>query len=337
MKLGLYGLPGAGRKTIFEALSTGLKAQDDQAKAKRQARMTVVQVPDSRLAPLNEMFNPQKLTPARITVIIPDEAAPPTQVLAELSGLDGLIFVLANYEPSTAQPTKDLAALEDELILRDLGVAEGVYERMLQGKKKGLEVSAEEKEAMARVIELLNAGQPIREDPELASFPPFKSYAFLSAKPRLIAVNNAEGENDPPDLGRIPEEPLVLQGLIEQELAQMDEAEAEEFRSEYGLAEPGLNRVVRAAYSLMDLISFFTVGEDEVRAWTVQAGSPAPQAAGVIHTDLEKGFIRAEVVTCDELLEAGSLAEVRNRGQLRLEGKDYTVVDGDVINVRFNV
>ncbi len=337
MKLGLYGLPGAGRHTVFEALGAGLKAEDEAAKARKGGRLAVVMVPDQRLAPLTEMFKPKKTTPARITYIVPDDTAGAAQSLAELAAADGLIFVVGNFEGLEGQAAKDLASLEEELILRDLGVAEGVLERAEKGRRKGQEYTEEEIAKLKETLALLNRGIPIRTRPDLAAEEAFRSYAFLSAKPRLIVVNNAEGEFDPPELGLEGGRILVLQALIEKELAQMEAEEAEVFREEYRLTEPGLDRVVRASYEMMDLLSFFTVGEDEVRAWTVPNGAGAAQAAGVIHTDLEKGFIRAEVVPVPDLLAAGSLAEAKKRALLRLEGKDYPVKDGDILNIRFNV
>ena len=337
MKLGLYGLSGAGRHTVFEALGAGLKAEEEAVKARKGGRLAVVMVPDERLPPLTEMFKPKKTTPARITYIVPDDMAGAAQALAELGATDGLIFVVGNFEGVEGQAAKDLASLEEELILRDLAVAEGVLERAEKGRRKGQDYTEEEIAKLKETLALLNQGRPIRTRPDLASEEAFRSYAFLSAKPRVIVVNNAEGESGLPDLGVEGEEALVLQALIEKELAQMDQEEAEVFREEYGLTEPGLNRVVRASYEMMNLISFFTVGEDEVRAWTVPKGAGAAQAAGVIHTDLEKGFIRAEVVPVPDLLAAGSLAEAKKKALLRLEGKDYPVKDGDILNIRFNV
>ena len=314
-----------------------MKAEDEAAKARKGGRLAVVMVPDQRLAPLTEMFKPKKTTPARITYIVPDDTAGAAQSLAELAAADGLIFVVGNFEGLEGQAAKDLASLEEELILRDLGVAEGVLERAEKGRRKGQEYTEEEIAKLKETLALLNRGIPIRTRPDLAAEEAFRSYAFLSAKPRLIVVNNAEGEFDPPELGLEGGRILVLQALIEKELAQMEAEEAEVFREEYRLAEPGLDRVVRASYEMMDLLSFFTVGEDEVRAWTVPNGAGAAQAAGVIHTDLEKGFIRAEVVPVPDLLAAGSLAEAKKRALLRLEGKDYPVKDGDILNIRFNV
>ncbi len=337
MKLGLYGLPGAGRHTVYEALGAGLKAEEEAAKPRKGGRLAVVLVPDERLGPLSEMFHPKKTTPARITYIIPDDTAGAAQSLAELAAVDGLIFVVGNFGEGGDRARKDLDSLEDELIIRDLSVAEGVLERAEKGRRKGQDYTEEEIAKLKETVDLLNEGLPIRTRPDLAQEESFKSYSFLSAKPRLIVANNAEGDPEPPDLGREGEKVLVLQALIEKELAQMEPEEAEVFREEYGLTEPGLDRVVRASYEMMNLISFFTVGEDEVRAWSLKKDAGAAQAAGVIHSDLEKGFIRAEVVQVPDLLAAGSLAEAKKKALLRLEGKDYIVKDGDVLNIRFNV
>lgn len=337
MKLGLYGLPGAGRHTVYEALGAGLKAEDEAAKPRKGGRLAVVLVPDERLSPLTEMFSPKKTTPARITYIIPDDTAGAAQSLAELAGMDGLIFVVGNFEGIAGQARKDLISLEEELIIRDLTVAEGVLERAEKGRRKGQDYTDEEIAKLKEIVDLLNEGLPIRSRPELAQEEAFKSYSFLSAKPRLVVANNAEGDPATPDLGLEGQIVLVLQALIEKDLAQMEAEEAEVFREEYGLTEPGLDRVARASYEMMDLISFFTVGEDEVRAWTLKKGGGAANAAGVIHSDLEKGFIRAEVIQVPDLLSAGSLNEAKKKALLRLEGKDYTVKDGDILNIRFNV
>jgi len=336
MKLGIYGRPGAGRRTLFEALGAGLKVEEENGRGRRADRMAVVQVPDARLEPLALMYRPKKVTPARLTLTLPDETLGLAQTLAELSTADGLLFILANYSPSAA-PAADLKLLEEELILRDLGVAEGVFERMKKGRAKGQDFQAEEIERMGEVLELLGGGRSVRERPALAAAPALRSYAFLSAKPRLVVINNPDGDNSVPELGLGGEEILVLQGEIERELARMEPEEAAEFRAEYGLTEPGLDRLVRAAFGLLGLISFLTVGPDEVRAWPLKAGSTAAAAAGVIHSDLEKGFIRAEVVPFADLMAAGSMAEAKKKGLVRLEGRDYRVADGDVINVRFNV
>ena len=235
------------------------------------------------------------------------------------------------------QPKADLAQIEDDFIVRDLGVVENRLERVGKGRARGEEVSAEEERLFRAALALLEEGRPLRADPDLARSPEFKSYAFLSAKPRLVVFNNAEGAAKIPDLDLKPEEALVLQGLIEGELAQLEEEEQAVFRQEYGLTESGLARAVSASFKALELISFFTGSEEECRAWPLKRGSKALAAAGVIHSDLAQGFIRAEVIAISDLIAAGSEAQVRQQGAWRLEGKDYIVQDGDVINIRFKV
>ncbi len=339
MKLGLFGKTGAGRKTIFEALSQGLRAEAGQPRARKGGQVAMVQVPDPRLEPLSAMFHPQKTTPARLTFALPDDSAGAAQAMAELASLDGLLMVLGNFPGAGGgAPDKTLRELEEELILRDLAVAEGKLERLKKGRQKAQAVSADEERLIGEALALLNEGRPLRANPEFHQSPLMRSYAFLSAKPRMVVVNNADGQLDPPaGLGLAEPEMLVLQGRLEGELAQLPPEEAAQFREEYGLGEPVINRVVRACYRLMGLSSFFTVGEDEVRAWTIPAGAPAIKAAEAIHSDLAKGFIRAEVVFWEDLVNAGSLAEARKKALLRLEGKEYPVKDGDVLTIRFNV
>lgn len=340
MKLGIYGEESSGRQTVYEAVSAGLKADDDQAKSRRGGQMTVVSVPDDRLPVLTGMFNPKKTIPARLTYFLPDPLANQTQMFSDLAVCDGLVFVIRNFpglsgdEPT---PAAEAARLDEELIFRDLAVADGRMERLSKGRSKGVTALPGEEDALTGCLELLNAGKPIRLRPDLADHQALKQYAFLSAKPRLLVINNAEGEDAMPELGGVEDRALVLQAEIECELARMEPEDAGEFRQDYGLTEPGLDRVVRASLDMLGVISFLTVGEDEVRAWTVPVDSPAVKAAGAIHSDLEKGFIRAEVVHYDDLIEAGSMTEAKKRGTVRLEGKDYTVVDGDIMNIRFNV
>jgi ribosome-binding ATPase YchF (GTP1/OBG family) len=209
MKLGLYGRTGSGRQTIFEALGQGLKFEEEQAKARKAGRMAVVQVPDQRLAPLAAMFKPKKVTPAKLTFLLPDETAGATQYLAELATTDGLLFILGSFQAQPDQPAKDLQALEEELILRDLAVAEGVLERLSKGKAKGQTVAPEDLARLSEIADLLNAGRPIRVRPDLAEAPAFRSYAFLSAKPRLVVLNVAEGGEAP-----LPGEPTTGESLL---------------------------------------------------------------------------------------------------------------------------
>lgn len=340
MRLGVHGRPGSGRRTVFRSLGLGLKTEEKGAKPRGGPRLEVVGVPDQRLEPLAAIHKSKKTTPIRLTYLLPDEAAGQAHLLTQLSALDGLLVVLRNFTDAAGQPPQpraDLAQIEDDFILRDLGVVENRLQRVGKGRAKGEEVSAEEERLLRQALALLEEGRPLQADPDLARSPEFKSYAFLSAKPRLVVVNNAEGVAEAPDLGLEPEGTLVLQGLIEGELAQLEEEEQAVFRQEYGLAESGLARTMRASLKALELISFFTGNEEECRAWPLKKGSNALAAAGAIHSDMAQGFIRAEVVSASDLIRAGSLAQARQQGTWRLEGKDYLVQEGDVLNIRFKV
>jgi len=340
MKLGIHGRPGSGRRTVFEALGLGLKAGPEEAKTRRSGRLAVVQMPDARLDRLSALFRPLKTTPIRLTFVLPEESGGQAQALADLSALEALLLVIRNFSDLSGQPPRpaeELRDIEEEFILRDLGVVENRLERLVKDRAKGQAASAEEERLLRESLALLEEGRPLRQEESLARAPELKSYAFLSAKPRLVLLNSGEAEDSAPDLGLRPEEVLVLKGKIEQELAQLEAEDAADFRREYGLGEPGLDRVVRACFGLLGLMSFFTVGQDECRAWDLRRGSSVLAAAGTIHTDMAKGFIRAEVSAAEDLLAAGSLAEARKRGLLRLEGRDYLVQDGDVLTIRFNI
>jgi len=340
MRLGIHGRPGSGRRTVFGALGLGLKAEEKGAKKRGGPQLEVVGVPDERLKPLAAIHKSKKTVPIRLTYVLPDETSGPAHLLTQLSALNGLLLVVRNFIDAAGQPPQpraDLAAIEDDFILRDLGVVENRLERVGQGRAKGEEISAEEERLLQEALALLEEGRSLRVDPGLARSPEFKSYAFLSAKPRLVVVNNAEGAVKSPDLGLKPEETLVLQGLIEGELAQLEEEEQAVFRQEYGLTQSGLARAVTASFKALELITFFTGNEEECRAWPLERGSNALAAAGAVHSDLAQGFIRAEVISASDLITAGSLAQARQLGTWRLEGKDYLVQDGDVLNIRFKV
>jgi hypothetical protein len=206
---------------------------------------------------------------------------------------------------------------------------------MRRGKKQ----NAEEQPLLVECKALLEAETPLRRRPELAAAKALRGFAFLTAKPMLTVFNNEETEAGLPEGGAdaAGDSCTALRGKIEQELARMSAEDAAEFLKEYGIADSAMDRMIRLSYEVLGLLSFFTVGEDEVRAWTIRRGTPAVEAAGVIHTDIQKGFIRAEVIAYDDLMAAGSTAEARKRGTFRLEGKTYEVADGDIINFRFNV
>jgi ribosome-binding ATPase YchF (GTP1/OBG family) len=218
-------------------------------------------------------------------------------------------------------------------------VAEKRLEKLQAESKKGKKADPEELSLLTECVRHLNESTPIRKFPDIATAPALRGFAFLSAKPVLVLVNNEDEDEALPEASELVEnqECMVIRAKLEQELGQMSEEEAVEFIAEFGVSAPATDRLIGRSYELMGLISFFTVGEDEVRAWTIRKGTIALDAAEVIHSDLKKGFIRAEVLSCADFIEAGAFAEAKKRGHVRLEGKTYVVQDGDIITVRFNV
>lgn len=346
MKLGITGLPGSGKSTVFEALTqsisdTGHKGED---------RIGAIKVPDSRVNVLSNMYNPKKTIYAQVEYFLPGipghnkENKPDRNLLTRVRDCDALIHVVRNFggygfEPPS--PYKDFLTLDQELILSDLGVVEKRLERLELDKKRGKSLEQEEISLLTQCLKHLEDEIPLRKFPEIASAHLLKGYAFLSAKPMLVLFNNEDDDDLTPDLPTDKVEDLengmVIRGKLEQELAQMSDEEAKEFLTEFSITASAMDRVIKRSYQLLGLISFFTVGEDEVRAWTIKGETQALDAAEVIHSDIKKGFIRAEVISYTDLLDAGSYKEARKKGTVRLEGKAYKVQDGDIINFRFNV
>jgi GTP-binding protein YchF len=358
MKAGILGLALVGKSTLFRLL-TG--APEPGPGAKPEARIGVARVPDPRVEALAAIFHPKKRTWATIEYVdVPGVGRGQGAALVDLPalrGVDALVHVLRAFDSETVphpegtvDPLRDARLLELELVLADLGTVERRLERLEANIKKAKRPEdIDEKALFARLKEGLEAETPLRE---LAlsedEHRRLRGYALLSEKPLLLVANLGEGRlRDEPDylagsgLAELSRKPGVglcaVSAPIEAEMAELDPEDARAFREDLGLAEPGLDRVIRTSYELLGLISFLTTGEDECRAWTVRKGTRAQVAAGAIHTDIERGFIRAEVVRYDDLVAAGSLAACRERGTLRLEGKDYEVKDGDVINFRFAV
>jgi ribosome-binding ATPase len=352
MQTGIIGLPQVGKTTLFRILT---KAQLD-AKASQTTHVGVAKVPEPRLVELAKLYDPKKITYATVQYVdlagVQKERM--RESLASLRDVDTIAHVIRAFEePSvphsegTIDPLRDALNLDLELILSDHDQVTRRLERVEKDLKKKRDPLLElEKTVLEKCKAHLEAEKPLRElelTPEERK--PIGGFLFLSARPVLYVLNVGDDEAAQLDSaverhkltslqGRRNSAVVAVCGRLEAELAEMDEKEAAELLASYGLKEPGLNRLIRATYDLMGLISFFTAGEPEVRAWTIRKGSNAVKAAGAIHSDIEKGFIRAEVVTCADLLTAGSLAAAKEKAQVRLEGKEYVVQEGDVILFR---
>ncbi|MBN2148622.1 MAG: redox-regulated ATPase YchF [Anaerolineales bacterium] len=354
MRLGIIGLPQAGKTTIFNALTRGNQPLTTSA-GRFDVHTGVVDVPDMRVEHLSAMFKPKKTVYAKVTYadiagLEGSKGAISGQLLNQLTQMDGLLHVVRCFESEmvphpagSVVPRRDIATMDSELLINDLIAVERKLERLAEERKKGggrERVVIEREEGLfQRFKEALSQDLPLRqveisgeEEKMLAGF------GFLTRKPMLVLLNLGEGQEMPALAAPSAHCRLAgLQGKLEMELAQLPPEDAEIFMTEYGIQELGLNRVIRMSYDLLGLISFFTVGPDEVRAWTLPHGASAYEAAGEIHTDLQKGFIRAEVIPQDELLALGGLNEAKAKGRLRLEGKEYIVQDGEIVHIRFNV
>jgi ribosome-binding ATPase len=355
MRLGIIGLPQSGKTTLFNALTRG--SQPTGATGKIEVHTAVVDVPDPRVDRLSVMFKPKKTIYAKVTyadIAGLEGSANKTGIsgtlLNQLTTMDGFIQVVRCFEdenvphPSgSVDPRRDLASMESELILNDLIAVERKLERLTEEKKKGAgrDKATIEREVVLfeRFHEALSAEQPLRDIPVSSEEEKaLSSFGFLSRRPMLVVLNLSEGQTAPVvDYPHQHSQVVALQGKLEMDIAQLPPEDAAAFLAEYGIEEPSLNRMIRLSYDLLGLQSFFTAGADECRAWTTRRLATAPEAAGVIHTDLQKGFIRAEVVAYDDLIGLGGMVEAKSHGKLRLEGKEYIVQDGDVLNIRFNL
>jgi len=353
MKVGLVGFAGAGKTTVFNTL-TGLAAEVGGYGAREKSNVGVIKVPDHRVDRLAELFKPKKKTYAEISFV--DVAGPPAEnaeraqsgldpkLVQHMREADALVHVVRAFDnamlPQPADPARDIRAFDDELILTDLVQIENRIARLKKEKD-----SARESELMGRLKSALEREQQLRDleltHEDLAIIAGFR---FLSLKPLLLLINQPEeaAGNDASGeingLARSKKLDLIaMSGKVEMEIAQLAPDEQRDFLQDLGITEPARARFIRAGYSLLDLISFLTAGEDECRAWSIRRGTSAHKAAGVIHSDIERGFIRAEVTRFEDLIEFGSEARCREQGKLKLEGKDYVVQDGDVVHFRFNV
>jgi GTP-binding protein YchF len=343
LKLGIVGLPGAGKKTIFEAL-TGNPA----AAHLTESQIGTVKVPDPRVDLLSRMYNPKKTIYAQVEYFLPAAAlqqkdkGKEQSIWVQVRDCDALLHVIRNFAPPgmlKPEPAVDFSTIDQELILSDLVVIEKRLERVAADAQRGKKSEPEEQALLVRCREHLEGDEPLRRDTELCQAPALRGYAFLSAKPMLVLFNNEDEDDAAPSAEALTETETcaVIKGRLEQELAQMDPEEAAAFLEEFNIAASAMDRIIEQSYRLQGLISFFTVGEDEVRAWTIRKGTPAVEAAGAIHSDMQKGFIRAEVLAYNDLMEAGTFKDARSKGTVRLEGKTYEVQDGDIITFRFNV
>lgn len=355
MDIGILGLAASGKSTLFSLL-TG-----QQAETRHDVASTgMATVPDERLDRLSEMYRPKKHTPATIRYVdVPGISAEPGREgqlnVSELRTMDVLMVVLRAFRsgvvphPLTSiDPIRDLERVEDEFLLQDLMVVEKRLERLKKDlmKRKSPDLERQQK-VLTKCLAVLEEGRPLRTESFTHSEEKdLRGFTFLSLKPLLVVLNLDEEDigTDPfldpvwePFKGRPNMGFSSVCATLEGEMADLDAEDAAAFMDDLGLTDRALDRIIRDSYHLLGLISFFTVGDDECRAWSIGQGTPAVEAAGTIHSDIQRGFIRAEVVPYDALLDAGSMAVCKENATLRLEGKSYPVADGDVVHFRFNV
>lgn len=364
LRAALIGFGQTGKTTLFQ-LMTSAREPTRVAHGKTEATIGISKVPDARLDRLTAMYNPKKRVPA--TIEFSDLATPVRSGgasalvdVAAYKNADALVHVVRAFnDPAvphpagSVNPARDAQAMEDELILADLGLTERRLERVEKDLKKGKSPELErERDVLNACRAALEDGRPLRSlNLQGDDLKRLRGFQFLSAKPLLVVVNLDESQVTGGDAAAAVEHAAERAGLseflsrgstaavavcakIELEIAQLDTADAAAFLADLGLKESGLDRVIRASYDLLGYISFFTVGEDECRAWSIPRNLTAPLAAGEIHSDIQRGFIRAEVVSYDALIQRGSMAACRDHGEVRLEGKDYIVGDGDIVNFR---
>ena len=321
--IGLVGLPFSGKSTLYTALTRA-------GTHGGQANQAVVPVPDPRLAVLTELERSQKTVAAQVRFVDVPGGVSSAQGIAKLREVDALAVVIRCFG-TDADPAAELANVRAELLLADLAVIENALPK---AEKKSRVNPGVEAEPLRKAKAALDAETPVRD----AGLSPaetdvLRGIAPLTLKPEIVVANLEEGSDVPGELG----DAIGVYASIEAETAEMEPDEARALLEEFGVKEPGLEKVIAACYRALDLITFLTTGEDETRAWEVRRGAAAPEAAGVIHTDLQRGFIRAEVIPYDELVAAGSMEKAKAAGKIRVEGKDYLVREGDILHVRFAV
>jgi len=357
VKLGIVGLPGSGKSTVFRALTGGSVSPDH--KGHQEAELGVVTVEDPRLDYLAAHYKPKKVTPVHVEYTdipgLSGEGKPGhtigDRVLALIRPLDALVHCIRFFHSPVLgepQPLRDFMAVEEEMILSDLATVEKRLERVAKDVQRGKKELAEELHLLQEAKTILDQGKPLRITPEIADADVLKGFAFLSAKPELVLLNAGEGVSTDEVSGALAKireyvsnQPrIVLDWLYadtEAEIARLSPEEASEFLADLHVEEGAKQRITKASFGLLNLIVFFTAGDPEARAWPLEKGKTALKAAGTVHSDMERGFIRAEVIAFDDFKAAGSMNAAHKAGKVRLEGKEYQVKDGDFILFRFNV
>ena len=344
MRFGIIGLPGSGKHTVFEALTRRTLEKEHR----QDNRIETIRIPEERVDVLNRMFERKRTVFVHVEYLLPGlqvhgkDKAKEQNIWSQVRDCDALICVLRNfreYGSADPKPIEDLADLEQELILADLDVTEKRLARIEAERNRPGSASKEETDLLEECLKHLEAETPLWRMPDLASAPLLRGYAFLSAKSMLVLFNNEDDDDSLPEGADVAagQHYMVIRGKLEQELAQMPDEEAEAFLEEFSIPAPAADRIIEQSYQLLGLITFFTIGDNEARAWATKEATEAVDAAELIHSDMKRGFIRAEVVSYKDLMDAGSYAAARKKGTVRLEGKTYPVQDGDIIYFRFNV
>jgi GTP-binding protein YchF len=360
MKIAIIGLANSGKTTVFNALTRGSAETAAYTSGQLEPNLATVKVPDERLGVLAQMFSPKKVTPADVQYVdmggltsgARQSGGLPPALLNYISGADALLHVGRAFEDETVPHpegavdlTRDVAAVDLELIFSDLGIIERRLAKLnaeiSKMSSKDRELRIAERDLLVWLQGELETERPIR-DVELTEEQErlLRGYQFLTAKPLLLVVNIGENRlKNPPGFAypHRSSEVVPICGKVEAELAQLDDEDAQVFMEDLGISEAARDRVIAESYRLLGLISFLTTGPDEVRAWTIRRNTPAVEAAGAIHSDIQRGFIRAEIVAYDDLIKAGGMNEAKKAGTVRLEGKTYIVKDGDVCHFLFNI